>query len=59
MLYYKPPFLMVDNVTVFPDHVDPEAFYYVVSVPELVKQDGQPSFWAVADSWRVPGSPGS
>ena len=48
MLLYKPPFLMVDNVTVLPDHEDRQAFYYLASVPELVKLDGQPAFWAVA-----------
>lgn len=48
MLFYKPPFLMVDNVTVFPDHEDPQTFYFIASVPEFVKEDGQPAFWAVA-----------
>lgn len=48
MLLYKPPFLMVDGVTVFPDHADPEAFYYLVSVPELVLEDGKPALWATA-----------
>src|SRR6185312_316168 len=48
MLLYKPPFLMVGPVTVFPDHVDLESFYYVVSVPQLVVENGDPSFWATA-----------
>jgi hypothetical protein len=48
MLFYSPPFLMVDQVTVFPDHADPEAFYYIVAVPELVVEEGEPAFWATA-----------
>lgn len=48
MLLYQPPFLMVDALTVFPDHADPEAFYYVVSVPELVLEADGPAFWATA-----------
>ena len=48
MLLYSPPFLMVGPVTVFPDHVDLESFYYVVSVPQLVVENGDPSFWATA-----------
>lgn len=48
MLFYKPPFLMVDQVTVFPDHSDLEAFYYIVAVPELVVEQQQPAFWATA-----------
>lgn len=36
MLAYRPPFLSVGPVTVYPDHLDPETYYYVVSVPELV-----------------------
>lgn len=48
MLLYSPPFLMVGPVTVFPDHADPEAFYYIVSVPELVTDNGAPAFWATA-----------
>ena len=48
MLLYKPPFLMVGPVTVFPDHVDLESFYYVASVPQLVVENGDPSFWATA-----------
>src|SRR5262245_19105357 len=48
MLFYNPPFLMVDQITVFPDHADAEAFYYAVSVPELVVEDGEPAFWASA-----------
>src|SRR3954468_2954082 len=48
MLLYNPPFLMVGPVTVFPDHVDLESFYYVVSVPQLVVENGEPSFWATA-----------
>ncbi|MGE4056733.1 MAG: hypothetical protein AB7F99_18230, partial [Vicinamibacterales bacterium] len=49
MLLYTPPFLMVDQITIFPDHADPEAYYYLVSVPELVvEQNGDPSFWATA-----------
>jgi hypothetical protein len=48
MLFYNPPFLMVGPVTVFPDHADAESFYYVVSVPELVVDQGEPAFWATA-----------
>lgn len=48
MLLYKPPFLCVDGVTVFQDHADPEAFYYLVSVPELAREDGKPALWATA-----------
>lgn len=48
MLLYKPPFLTVDGVTVFADHADPEAFYYLVSVPELVQDEGKPALWATA-----------
>lgn len=48
MLFYNPPFLMVGPVTVFPDHADPEAFYYIVSVPQLVVEQGEPAFWATA-----------
>jgi len=48
MLFYNPPFLMVGPVTVFPDHADPEAFYYIVSVPQLVVENGDPAFWATA-----------
>jgi hypothetical protein len=48
MLYYHPPFLMVDQVTVFPDHADSEAFYYIVAVPELVMEQEEAAFWATA-----------
>jgi hypothetical protein len=48
MLLYRPPFLMVDQVTVFPDHADPETYYYLVAVPELIVDRGEPAFWATA-----------
>jgi hypothetical protein len=48
MLLYSPPFLMVGPVMVLPDHADLETFYYLVSVPQLVRQDGEPAFWATA-----------
>jgi hypothetical protein len=48
MLLYQPPFLTVDRLTLFPDHVDPETFYYLVSVPELVRRGDEPAFWATA-----------
>lgn len=47
MLFYNPPFLMVDTLTAFPDHSDPETFYYLVSVPELVREGNAPAFHAV------------
>lgn len=48
MLFYNPPFLSVGPVTVFPDHADPESFYYIVSVPQLAVDGGEPSFRATA-----------
>jgi len=48
MLLYQPPFLMVDNLMLFPDHEDPQAFYYIVSVPELALDNGELSFWGLA-----------
>jgi hypothetical protein len=48
MLLYAPPFLLVDGVTVCPDHLDEGTFYYLVAVPELVREAGEPAFWATA-----------
>src|SRR4051794_11568763 len=48
MLNAQPPYLMVDATTVFTDHADPEAFYYMISVPELVRDSGEPAFWATS-----------
>jgi hypothetical protein len=48
VLLYSPPFLSVGAVTVFPDHADPEAFYYIVSVPQLVVEAGEPAYRATA-----------
>ena len=48
MLLYQPPFLVVDRLTLYPDHLDPDTFYYLVSVPELVREDGRPACWATA-----------
>jgi hypothetical protein len=48
MLSYKPPFVVAEGLTAFPDHADPEAFYYIVSVPELVQEAAGPAFWATA-----------
>lgn len=42
MLLYQPPFLQVDELTLFPDHADPETMYYVVNVPEIARVDGAP-----------------
>lgn len=48
MLLYQPPFLVVDRLTLYPDHLDPDTFYYLVSVPELVREGDRPAFWATA-----------
>lgn len=48
MLLYRPPFLVVGRLTLFPDHLDPDAFYYLVSVPDLARDDDRPAFWASA-----------
>lgn len=48
MLFYNPPFLMVDQITVFADSVDTETYYYIINVPELVVEQGNPAFWATA-----------
>lgn len=47
MLFYEPPFLMVDDIVVYPDHADRRAFYWLKGVPELVRaSDGEPAFWS-------------
>ena len=48
MLHYRPPLLLVHGLAVFPDHVDDQTFYYLVAVPELVREAGEPAFWATA-----------
>ncbi len=48
MLLYRPPFLMVDGLTAFPDHADPLTFYYIYSIPEFVVEGGAPAFFATA-----------
>ena len=48
MLLYRPPFLMVDGLTAFPDHADPLTYYYIYSIPEFVTDGGVPAFFATA-----------
>ncbi|MET0287334.1 MAG: hypothetical protein ABW352_22810 [Polyangiales bacterium] len=46
MLLHSSPFLLVDGITVFRDHLDPEAFYYLLPMPELARDGDEPAFWA-------------
>ncbi len=48
MLLYQPPFLQVDELTIFPDHADPQTAYYVVNLPEIARVDGTPFLRATA-----------
>jgi hypothetical protein len=48
MLLHALPFLLVDGLTAWPDHLDEETFYYLAAVPELVREAGEPAFWATA-----------
>lgn len=48
MLLHQPPFVLVDRLTLYPDHLDPDTYYYVVSVPELARDRGEPAWWATA-----------
>lgn len=48
MLLYDPPFLTVEEVTIFRDASDVETFYYAIGVPELVTSADDPHFWATA-----------
>lgn len=47
MLFYDPPFLLVEDIVVFRDHADAEAFYWLRAVPRLAREpDGEPAFSA-------------
>jgi len=37
MLYLNPPFYFINGVSLFPDHEDPEQFYYLPAAPHLTQ----------------------
>lgn len=45
MLLYDPPFLMIEDVLIHRDSGDPETFYWLKGIPELVSTADGPSIW--------------
>jgi hypothetical protein len=37
MLYLNPPFYFINGVSIFPDHEDPQQFYYLPAAPHLTQ----------------------
>jgi hypothetical protein len=35
MLYLNPPYYVIDGVSIFPDHADPQQYYYLPMMPRL------------------------
>ncbi len=35
MLYLNPPYFVINGVSVFPDHEDPQQFYFLPMMPHL------------------------
>lgn len=38
MLYLRPPYYIINGITVLPDHADPRQFYYLPAVPRIARR---------------------
>jgi hypothetical protein len=55
MLYLNPPFHLIEGVTVYADHADPNQFYFLPAAPHLTVIDGVPQIQLI----QFTGSAGS
>lgn len=44
MISLTPPFITANGLTLLPDHADPQQWYYMPMQPQIVVNDGVPSF---------------
>lgn len=44
MISLTPPFITANGLTLLPDHADPQQWYYMPMEPQIVVNDGVPSF---------------